>query len=179
MNGTMNGKPVWSRPARTKEFAFPDEPQAEETLVLSEAKALVQRAIKAGLIKQPKPAPEPRENAGMRSVTQTCRTCGVKFTRHVSIIRDRCVSCRLDPAACTGCGKMFQPIVRKQKCCSDSCRTTVLKRNGMFFAKPKATINCDGCGVAFEKTPGNPRRNCSRVCGFASMAAKNKTKKKK
>jgi hypothetical protein len=40
-------------------------------------------------------------------------------------------------------------------------------------------INCDGCGVAFEKTPGNPRRNCSRACGFESMAAKNKTKKKK
>lgn len=173
----MNGKPVWGRPARTKDYDFSTAPDADESrlLLLSEAPEIIKAAIKAGIVKPPKPA-QIKPALGRRSEYTNCVTCGVQFTRHTSIPQTRCFSCRLPAVTCSGCKKTFQPAQRKQICCSVKCRVDVVRAAAQSRKGLRVAVTCAACKRVFEQTPGNKRKNCSKECGILSMSKTNKAK---
>ena len=175
MTNMMNGHPFWSRPARTKEYDFGTVTPTEDdkACLLAEAASLVRAAIKAGLIK---PNEEQLPQLGARSEWATCKTCNAVWSRTRGTNASQCLVCRIPPATCKACGGTFQPKQRKQLCCSNHCRATLIRMASEVRRAPRVTIVCAACGNTFERTLGDKRKNCSRGCGLRSMALKNKTK---
>lgn len=168
----MNGKPVWSRPARTKEYDFGSTVDArdEGAVLLSEAAALVAEALKKGLIRKPA-ADEPGE-LGSKSTWAKCNGCGDTFSRHIASIQPLCSVCRLPSVSCKACGIQFQPKQHRQICCSNDCRATIVRAAAQGKKVARVTIICAACRKPFQQTPGNKRKNCSQACGVQSMIAK-------
>jgi len=173
---TMNGKPVWSRPARTREYDFGTAPETDDSRLrlLGEAPDLIRAAIKAGLIKPPESPEKP--SLGRKSEWANCAKCAVTFTREIGSTRALCFPCRLPATTCRACGVIFQPQQRKQLCCTIVCRVSLIRAAAEGRKGPRVTIICAGCGKKFEQTTGNRRKNCSRDCGLRSMAIKNREK---
>jgi hypothetical protein len=173
---SMNGNPMWCRPARTREYDFGTAPDPDESRLrlLGEAPDIIRAAIKAGLVKPPA-APE-KPALGSRSEWATCEGCAETFSREIGSKRTQCFACSLPPAVCRGCGVTFQPKQRKQLCCTIACRVSVIRAAAEGRKGPRVTVVCAGCGNPFEQTAGNKRKNCSRDCGLRSMAVKNRAK---
>ena len=116
----MNGAPFYSPPSRhQKTYGFGAK---EEKPLLSELPALIEKAIKAGLVTRPveKVTVKPPKKWKHSWHYVNCTGCGVEFVRgHKHLVQ--CVTCRRPPRPCKACGKEFTPHTRKRLCCSDAC----------------------------------------------------------
>lgn len=173
-HGTMNGKPCWSPSARTKDFDFaPAEPEDDHLAVLAEAAKLVKRAIAQGLIKPPDYVEQRAKKLGSRSEWATCQTCRCEFTRDKLGKEPKCQVCRLAKKTCKRCGIEFQPQQRKQVVCGMACRTELARTVAQIRMTGTVTVPCAWCGNPFNRRAQDMRKtNCSKECGFKSMAAK-------
>lgn len=179
MSHTMNGKPIWCPPARTKDYTFDPIKTKEEdaNVTLAEAAGLVRAAIRRGLIKKADKETAKAAKLGARSLWATCEQCQSEFSRDKYSSEKRCPVCRLSKKVCKVCGITFQPTQHKQKCCSVRCRTEVSREASRARCSPKIMIECAWCKNPFERRAQDIRKtNCSKECGFKSMAAKMRKK---
>jgi len=176
--GTMNGKPCWSPPARTKCYEFGGQ-REDEPISLADIPAIVRKGIRDGLIIMP--APEPKNalpKIGNGSVWSRCTGCDEMFPRAKKSDQPKCKVCRLERKTCKVCSIEFQPQQRKQVVCSITCRNYISKAAAMTRASRVVDTTCAGCGKVFQQKDSVRRwkNNCSTQCGLVSMLQNRKAK---
>jgi hypothetical protein len=171
MSATMNGAPIWCRPAPTRTGAIWDvEDEPLQGVSLADAPRLVAAAIKAGLIKLASDEPKP---FGWRDghIERTCRGCQKPFWGHKKGKLRRCIPCRIPKKACSHCGKDFQPEQPHYKTCSKPCAMAARKVYiDAYSAEARAKrpkIQCPICGVDFgmKFSARGMSKTCGKVCG--------------
>ncbi len=171
MSHTMNGKPMWCRPAPTRCGDIWDkDDDTEEVVALAEMPRLVASAIKAGLIKVTSDEPKP---FGWREghIERTCRKCQQRFWSAPNKAKLRCIPCRIPQKPCAHCGNLFQPQQKKYKTCSQECAMAARKlyqdaRSADYKAQ-RPQVLCPICGVNFgmKFSAGKMAKTCGKVCG--------------
>lgn len=188
MSYTMNGKPMWCRPARTRcgnEFpAHPDidERAAEHLGILSEAAQLVAAGIRAGLVERPTAVEDPTGKLRMdrpNNVWTRCDTCQQQFQRGKKSKLTTCFSCRLPAATCKACGQQFQPQKRGQSLCGKACVGLALTAAASERNKNRATVACVICGTQHRMrfAGGKMVVTCGRKCSQLHVANISRDKK--
>ena len=174
MSHTMNGHPIWCPPARTKDYTFdPIETDEDSTVTLAQAAAIVRQAIKSGLIKPADKAETKLQKLGKRSIWATCASCRVEFTKERWSSETKCCGCRLPKITCKWCRVEFQPTQRKQVCCGVDCRVEIARAAAQARGAGHITVDCAWCGQPFKRrTQDTRKKNCTKECGFQTMAAK-------
>jgi hypothetical protein len=182
----MNGKAVWCRPARTREYDFAPKDNndgADQRLaILAEAAELVAAGIRAGLVQidESLPSKSKRVIVGRRSVLAVCDRCGLEFSRGHTSLQPTCFPCRLPTRACKFCGQTFQPQQAKQKVCSMACKIDICKAAAAKRVEAQRDkfriVPCPVCGVDFKQlfTASKATKTCSRPCGLILMSRKTK-----
>jgi hypothetical protein len=182
MSHSMNGKAVWCRPARTREYDFapkdPNDGADQRLAILAEAAQLVAAGIRAGLVHTAESLPpEPKRSyVGRRSVLAVCDTCGLQFARGHTSLQPTCFSCRLPSRPCKSCGKDFKPLQRKQVVCSMACKVDICKAAAAKRVEAQRDkfriVPCPVCGVDFKQlfTASKATKTCSRPCGVLLMS---------
>ena len=171
MSALMNGKPMWCRPAPTKTGSIwsPEDPD-EEVVAISELPALIERAIRAGLVQRPTAAeviPPWRKNA----IQQNCKKCGSAFWQAKSQKAVTCAQCRIAPKNCTVCGTKFQPAQKKYLTCSEACahvkRQEGVQRHAAEQWAKRPKLECPVCHQLFPLrfSGGKAAKTCGKICG--------------
>jgi hypothetical protein len=171
MSATMNGAPIWCRPAPTRTGAIWDaEDEPLQGVSLADAPRLVAAAIKAGLIKLASDEPRPfgwREGC----LERQCRGCQQPFWNPKNSKLRRCISCRIPKKPCLHCGNLFQPEQRHYKTCSKECAMAARKVYiDAYSAEARAKrpkVICPICGVEFgmKFSAGGLSKTCGKECG--------------
>jgi len=182
MSHTMNGNPIWCKPARTREhdFSKTEADDAEQNLsLLAEAASLVRAAMAKGLIERGAPHIVEDEKPGPRSEWVTCG-CGEKYIRKIGGY-EKCFQCRTPAIACKCCGKMFHPPKYRQVSCSNACRIALLKEGGAAHKKDRPLLDCPICGNKFPMRfhGGKCAKTCSRNCAIQLMIHTQKQQRNK
>lgn len=170
MSALINGKPMWCRPAPTRDYDFGQVGTGEPNLLLSQAPRLVAEGIRAGLVHRPEPVVTLVEKLGANSEWATC-SCGQTFARKRGGSTDRCFICRTPAIRCRCCHDLFHPPKRGQKTCSQACRIALIKRGAAKNAKPPRMADCPICGVRYVNQTGHRKttKTCSKLCGIELM----------
>jgi hypothetical protein len=189
MSYTMNGKPLWCRPARTRggEAARDidtDEVAAEQLGILAEAAQLVADGIRAGLVYRPSAVDDPTGKLRMdrpNNVWSRCDTCHQQFQHGKKSKLTTCFSCRLPAATCKGCGKQFQPQRRSQLLCGKACVGLALTAAATERNKDRATVPCVICGAQhlIRFAGGKMAVTCGRQCAQQHVAKINRDKQQR
>lgn len=171
MSHTMNGKPMWCRPAPTRcGETWSPEDQTEKVVALAEMPRLVAAAIAAGLIRLPSDELQP---FGWREghIQRTCKKCKERFWIAPNKVTRRCIPCRIPQKPCGYCGKPFQPEQKKYKTCSPECAMAARKlyqdaRSADYKAQ-RPQVLCPICGVNFgmKFSAGKMAKTCGKECG--------------
>ena len=183
MSYTMNGKPMWCRPAPTKTGSIwsPEDPD-EEAVALSELPSLIERAIRAGLVQRPTAVDDPTGKLRMdrpSNVWSRCDTCHQQFQHGKKSQLTTCFPCRLPAATCKGCGKQFQPQRRSQLLCGKACVGLALTAAATERNKDRATVACVICGTQhlIRFAGGKMAVTCGRQCAQQHVAQISRDKK--
>lgn len=188
MSYTMNGKPLWCRPARTRcgsdkpAKLDADDAASKHLGLLAEAAQLVAAGIRAGLIKKPdeeyvsQPAPRMRSS----DVMATCDKCAGQFVRGKSSSQLTCVACRIGPRPCQYCGKIFPPERKTQKFCSVRCSALERTKEQKRCKSVRAEIPCVVCSTPHPMRWHGAKlvQTCSKPCANV-LTAQNCRKPKK
>jgi hypothetical protein len=187
MSYTMNGKPMWCRPARTRggegvRDIDTDEVATEQLGILAEAAQLVAAGIRAGLVYRPTAVDDPTGKLRMdrpNNVWSRCDTCHQQFQHGKKSKLTTCFSCRLPAATCKGCGKQFQPQRRSQLLCGKACVGLALTAAATERNKDRATVPCVICGAKhlIRFAGGKMAVTCGRQCAQQHVAQINRDKK--
>jgi len=172
MSATMNGNPIWCRPAPTRTGAIWDaEDEPLEGVSLAEMPALVAAAIKAGLIKMPG-AEEEAYGYKDGYKKDACRLCTKRFWKPPYSRIRVCIPCRFPKRPCEYCKVEFQPHSAHYKTCSRSCaqkhkQLYAQAKNARYKAE-RTQVPCAICCAMFgmKFTGGKPSQACSQVCGI-------------
>jgi hypothetical protein len=187
---SMNGNPIWCRPARTREYDFAavEEPSEEELSILAEAAQLVAAGIKAGLISVSKDTtpipPSALGNRGAQSVRRPCEKCGEEFSHHWKRTLTICFPCRLGAINCKCCGVSFRRTRSHQTVCTNACKYK--HQASLNAVRSNATnvkrvdLDCPVCGKKFSmrSAGGRVSKTCGKECGKVLMIQKIKGRKK-
>lgn len=179
----MNGKPVWCRPAPTRDSGIwdpVDEPL--ETVTLDELPALIASAIKAGLVYRPDPAPLVAIGQRKRRyAVGICDRCQGRFNRGHKSGLTTCVPCRRPAKICKACGKSFQPQKAEQVCCNKKCAGLALRQQAEERHGRKPTLSCVICGAQhrYRFSGGKLSQTCGKTCGYELQKIRNAEKKAK
>lgn len=171
----MNGKPMWCRPARTRGGSDmlatldADDAASEHLGILAEAAQLVAAGIRAGLVQRPTVIDEvlPELRADRPSnVHFRCDTCGEMSQRGKTSTMTTCLSCRLPPVVCKGCGKSFQRNCKKQVLCSNACKAKVASIQAQERARKRPMVPCVICQQphALRFGGGKQIMTCGQKC---------------
>lgn len=183
---SMNGKAIWCKPARTKEYDFSkvEESSDEEISILAEAAKLVADGIRAGLIKPSKQSLSASlDERGRLSVTATCKKCRGPFSRHRKSDVAICFPCRLGPVNCKACGVLFRRNRSNQVVCSNECKYkhTVKLTQPSKARQQRTNLDCPICGnkYSMRTSGGKVSKTCGKECGKILVSQLMKGRKRK
>jgi len=172
----MNGNPYHSPPSRHTRCLgdrFIESSTPERRPDLEEFPFLIAKAIAAGLVKRPddesnqsvvnsKPIPDWRKIS--------CIKCGEAFVRGHHHVQT-CSMCRIEKRKCAFCEQSFQPVERKQRCCSDECSK---QKMGLHRSASQVTPihTCQSCGEPFpgRLSGAGWAKTCSDKCANAARS---------